>query len=228
LSIDDIVSEAVRIADREGFAALSMRRLAQALDVGTMTLYWYLDSRDDLTDLVLDAIAKEQLLDSAQFDDWREGLRAIARASKALFERHPWMIEAVGRRTGFGPNMMRHVEQSLTIVNNLDVDDQEKGRILNAVDDYAIGHATRALAMSERLRETGYSEQQWFDALRPYLETMFESGKFPLLEHFFHNDDVQFDDGDDENFEYGLDVVIAGIEAQLASKSTSKSAGTAE
>src|SRR3954452_23694585 len=90
LSRAQIVRTALKIADEEGLAEVSIRRIARELRSGAMSLYHYFDSRDELLDLMGDTIAGEMLVPELP-TDWREALRAIAVHSRATFLRHPWL-----------------------------------------------------------------------------------------------------------------------------------------
>jgi AcrR family transcriptional regulator len=80
------------VADAEGLEAVSMRRVASELGLGTMSIFHYVKSKDELLDLVGDRIIGGQLVDDAALRrGWREGLTAIARATRRNFERHPSM-----------------------------------------------------------------------------------------------------------------------------------------
>src|ERR1700754_5304288 len=89
----EIVAAAVRIADAEGVDAVSMRRLADELGVATMTPYTHVESKDELIDLMRDAVAAEMLLPEPLPDDWRTALRTIAHKTQDAFEAHPWSLD---------------------------------------------------------------------------------------------------------------------------------------
>src|SRR3954469_7572027 len=124
-SRDDIAQAAVNVADADGIEAVSMRRVASELGLGTMSLYHYVKSKDELLDLMGDRIMAGQLVDDADLGrGWREGLPALAQATRANFEPPPWMGRALSPRpsTVPGPNALRHVDQSLAAVADLGVD----------------------------------------------------------------------------------------------------------
>src|SRR5258707_13855189 len=91
LSREKIAAAALGIADREGFEAVSMRRVAQELKVGTMSLYYYVKTKDDLVAVMDDALMSEALLPSLP-KDWERGMMEIARRTHAVFVRHPWAL----------------------------------------------------------------------------------------------------------------------------------------
>jgi len=99
LSVDRIVTEAIEVVDTEGFAALSMRRVASALGVGTMSLYTHVPGKGELVDLMFDAVLGELYAgDDDGSAGWRARLEHVAVANWALYRRHPWAVHvATGR-----------------------------------------------------------------------------------------------------------------------------------
>jgi AcrR family transcriptional regulator len=143
LGPDAIVDAALLIVDREGFDALSMRRIAQELGVGTMSLYHHVADRDALIDRMADAVTGEMLVPDAVLDDWRAGLSAIAHATRGMFLRHPWVLQGFHHGRPPTPSLVRHIEQSMRVARALPVDDDTRRAILMAVDDLAVGTAVR-------------------------------------------------------------------------------------
>ncbi|MBX5483044.1 MAG: helix-turn-helix transcriptional regulator [Myxococcaceae bacterium] len=85
-----IAAAALEIADKEGFEAVSMRRIADALGAGTMTLYHYVRTKDELVALLDDALMAEILVPEDELSDhWQEALTTIARRTRKVFIRHP-------------------------------------------------------------------------------------------------------------------------------------------
>src|SRR5215213_8438643 len=92
LSIDRIVRAAVEIADADGMAALSMRRVAERLGVGTMSLYTYVPGKAELIDLMLDTVYGETAKPDTVPGGWRGRLEQVARENWELYRRHRWML----------------------------------------------------------------------------------------------------------------------------------------
>src|SRR5690349_1101973 len=109
LTRERIAAAALEIADTQGFDAVSMRNVARALGVGTMSLYHYIRTKDDLLALMDDRLMGEVVLPDGELpDEWREALAMIARRSHAAWTRRPWTLFAMqGAR--IGPNGMKHV-----------------------------------------------------------------------------------------------------------------------
>src|SRR5919112_5759983 len=108
LDRERITEVTVRLLDAEGLDKFSMRRLAAELNVTAMSLYWYVDTKDDLLELALDATYAELPLPDPENadEDWREQLRALATAYRALLVRHPWLSPLAGRFLNIGPNSL--------------------------------------------------------------------------------------------------------------------------
>jgi AcrR family transcriptional regulator len=223
-SRDDIAAAAVAVADAEGLEAVSMRRVASELGLGTMSLYHYVHSKDELLDLMGDRIMGGQLVDDADLErGWREGLTAIARATRANFERHPWMGGALSPRPSTipGPNALRHVDQSLAAVAHLGVDIPTQMEIMAVVDDYVIGFVVRSQRVSgyeEGLEEGTVAE--FMDAVFGHLQAQIESGRFPHLHAAVEanraaggkDEDLGRMASSEGRFERGLELILDGIE----------------
>lgn len=137
----EIAGAAIEIADEQGIEAVSMRNIAARLGVGTMTLYTWVESKDDLIAAMSNALAEQMLVPEPMPDDWREALTLIATATRDLFESHPWMLAGNRPPGRIGANMLRHVDQSLRAVRGLDLDWELRASVLQAVDHYALGYA---------------------------------------------------------------------------------------
>jgi AcrR family transcriptional regulator len=104
-----IVEAAVGLLDREGAEGLTMRRLAEQLGTGSTTLYWHVETKDDVLDLAYDEIVGEIPLPDAPADDWRRDAIALAVAWRAAMLRHPWTAALLGRPL-LGPNVLARLE----------------------------------------------------------------------------------------------------------------------
>jgi AcrR family transcriptional regulator len=226
-SRDDIAEAAIAVADNEGLEAVSMRRVASELGLGTMSLYHYVKSKDELLNLVGDRIMGGQLVDDAELRrGWREGLTAIAQATRRNFERHPWMGGAMSPRPTSipGPNAIRHIDQSLAAVADLGLDVASQMEIIGIVDDYVIGFAIRSQRLAEAEEEMGGDASEWMETMFDLLRERVESGDYPdLLRAVQANRAVGGRDEDlgrmtsaEGRFERGLGLLLDGIEAALA------------
>lgn len=111
LTREQLVEAAIAILDEDGYDALSMRHLAQRLGVAAPTLYWHVRNRDELLDLVADAIVGEVLAGFGAADDWRSTMSALARSLRDVLARHRGVASIVGLRPLAGPNALVALEQ---------------------------------------------------------------------------------------------------------------------
>ena len=144
LSRKKIATVALAIADEEGFEAVSMRRVAQELKVGTMSLYYYVKTKDDLIAVMDDALMGEALLPSLP-KDWKRAMMQIARRTHAVFMRHPWALVSMMSAPP-GLNAMRHMEQCLEALDETSMTAKQKIALLAMIDDFVFGHALRGAA----------------------------------------------------------------------------------
>jgi len=210
---DAVVRTAIAVADAEGLDAVSMRRVAKELRVGTMTLYSYVHNKGELLDLMGDEVMGEQLFEDDVPADWREALTDIARRLRGTWLRHPWMGSTLGRRPAIGPNSVKHFDESAAAVAGLDVDTKTAFSIIAAVDEYAMGFSYRELAEREFRRNAGMSMDEWRKVAEPYLRDLIATGAYPNVERFMLRDQPLIDDPD--RFEVGLRWLLDGIEASL-------------
>jgi AcrR family transcriptional regulator len=144
LTREKIAAVALAIADAEGFQAVSMRRVAQDLDVGTMSLYYYVKTKDDLVAVMDDALMGEILVPSPP-KDWKRAITEIAMRTRAVFLRHPWALVSMSSAPP-GLNAMRHMEQCLAALAETSMTAEQKLTLLAMVDDFVFGHALREAA----------------------------------------------------------------------------------
>ena len=174
---DEIAATAIRIADEEGFAAVSMRRIATELDAGTMTLYHYVRTKDELLTLVVDATMGEVVVPASQPipTDWRAALTMLAERTRSVLENHPWILD-ISDDPPVGPNTVRHFDQSLQAVAALDLSLTEKIDIVSAVDEYVFGYC-----LHHRNNQVAGDDSFDDDAVA-YVNRLVESGDYPQLE----------------------------------------------
>jgi AcrR family transcriptional regulator len=215
---EQIAETAIAIADAEGFDAVSMRRIASEIGAGTMTLYYYVRTKDELISLMDDAIMGELLIGDDELPEgWREGVAEIARRTHQIFLRHPWSLESLRNAEG-GPNGLRHVEQSLAVAARTGLEPEELLELSALIDDYVFGHVVRT---AELRRTMGDPDAQRMKGLIEYFEAQMETGDFPNVERALGRD-VRQGFGrmaalanDESRFERGLQKLLDGIELDL-------------
>jgi AcrR family transcriptional regulator len=182
LSRESIAAAALAIADTEGFANVSMRRVAQELGVGTMSLYYYVKTKDDLIAVMDDALMGEALLPSIP-KDWRRALTEIATRTRDLFLRHPWALVSMLSAPP-GINAMRHMEQCLEALAGTSMTAQQKLALLATVDDFVFGHALRE-ASADGAIDVEFAKAQMVTGDFPRLAEVFGRGRVPAQKDRF-------------------------------------------
>ncbi|MFI5912929.1 TetR/AcrR family transcriptional regulator [Dactylosporangium sp. NPDC051541] len=146
-SRERIAATALAIADAEGIDAVSMRNVAARLGAGTMTLYNYVETKDELFALMDDALLAESVFADGELPaGWREATAAIARRTWSVLVRHPWAV-TLRQGPAIGPNGMLHFEQSLAALAGTGLDQAAKIDVLMVVDAYVFGSALKAAEM---------------------------------------------------------------------------------
>jgi AcrR family transcriptional regulator len=170
---EDIAATAVRVADAEGLDAISMRRLATELDAGTMTLYYYVHTKDELLTLMIDAVMSEGIRPLPP-GDWRSAVTQIARGSKRILQAHPWILE-INDSNGFGPNAVRHFDQTLEAVARRGGSLEDQLDLATAVDEYVFGYCLMYRS------EYANPDQQSGGAMIAYVTSLLGSGRYPHI-----------------------------------------------
>ncbi|MET9121433.1 MULTISPECIES: TetR/AcrR family transcriptional regulator [unclassified Streptomyces] len=208
LSRDRIVRAAIRLADADGLDAVSLRKVATALDVRPMRLYGYIAGKEELLDLMVDAVHAEI---RPAGDGRREVLRSLAESTRRAAHAHEWLADLLGGRPQLGPGALATGEAVVAALDGVDLDDVMP--MVAAVNAYAIGAVRREIAERRAERATGMDERRWQVALGPYLERTFATGRFPALATVVR-DAAHLDA--DRTFRLGLDFLLDGIEARIA------------
>lgn len=220
---DRIVATAVRLADTEGIAAVSMRRIGVELGVPTMSLYRWVPSKDGLTTHMLDATLGRIDWPEPPPKGWRAQLEVVARAQWDISREHPWLAQLLSMtRPQLAPNAMMHTEWSMRALSGLGLSGGEALRISLTLVSFGIGTALAVDNELQAQRETGVTSDEWMNRQEAQAMAIFASGRYPFLAHFAEHED--FDAGLDVLFETGLGVILDGVERFLERKAVSRTA----
>ncbi|MET9441581.1 TetR/AcrR family transcriptional regulator [Streptomyces sp. NPDC006610] len=213
LTLERIVETAVEIADREGLAAVSMRRIATELGTGAMTLYRYVPGKAELLDLMLDRVQRPSQDPEALGDGgWRAALEALGRATLALYRRHPWLLQVNQSRPVLGPSAIEGTEKVLSRIRPMGLSDAELVSAILVVDNYVVGAARTRLYQEEAERSSGLTDAEFWQAQVPVLEKVMASGRYPVMASL----SAEAWGPDFDHFEFGLQRILDGLEALVA------------
>jgi AcrR family transcriptional regulator len=208
LSRERIVRAAIRLADSDGLAAVSLRNVAAALDVGPMRLYGYIATKEELLELMLDAVYAGI---RPAGDGWRHVLRSLAEATRQAAHQHEWFADLIGGRPQLGPHTLATGDAVVAAMHGVDLGTVVPA--IAAVSAYVIGAVRREIAERRAERATGTDQKQFQAAFGPYLSRTFATGRYPALATVVR-------DGPhltaDQTFQTGLDYLLDGIEARIS------------
>lgn len=198
LTRDRIVDAAVRLIEREGVEAVSMRRLAAELGAGTMSLYNHVPNKAVLVDLAAEQIMSEARPHHVDSDDWRDHIRAHARAVRELARQHPRAFVMLATRRLSSQAGFTTIEAALRNIERAGFRGKIAVGMMRAMVSYLLGTLMREVATSPELGGI---------ALSPYEDV--DTSAFPLSAEVL--DELGTYDHDHE-FEFGLELMIAALE----------------
>jgi AcrR family transcriptional regulator len=155
-----------------------MRRIAQEMGVGTMSLYYYVKTKTDLIAVMDDALMGEVLAPSLPAG-WCEALTVIATRTRDVFLRHPWALSSMLSAPP-GVNAMRHMEQCLQALAATTMTMREKLALLAMIDDFVFGYALREAASDPKI-DLNFAKAQLATGAFPGLKEAFGKGRPPAM-----------------------------------------------
>ena len=199
-----ILHAAIEGADAGGLEALSMRKLAETLAFAPMALYRHVAGKDDLVDGMVDLVFSELDL-PARGEDWRSAMRRRAISVRDAMIRHRWAIGLMESRRHPGPANLRHHDAVIGCLRAAGFSVAMTAHAYSVLDSYIYGFALTKMNLPFE------TEEQVADVAQKMLEP-FPENEYPYLVEFIteHAMKPGYDYGDE--FEYGLDLVLEGLE----------------
>ncbi len=220
LSKTRVLEAAMGLADRTGIETLTMRNLAQELGVEAMSLYYHVANKEALLDGLVDSLLAEIEHERGDFEvvqdqaGWLPTMRNLILTARTVMLRHPWAPRVIESRTTMTPTLLRYFNALLGIMI--------EGGFSNDLGHHAM-HAlgSRALGFNQELFEPDNTDQGDEEAeammadLGPQLPYL-----MGMLAEVVHDDpDTTLGWCDDQTeFEFGLDLLLTGLEARRASR----------
>ncbi len=228
VSLGDLVSAAVAIADAEGIEAVSPRRVAEAVGTSSMSFYTHIPDKAVLLDLMLDAVsgpAEGESPVSMNFDParWRDNVTLVAREYRAFFLRHPWVSQVSSHRPVLGPNTLKAYEHFLSTFDGLGLSEVEMDLSVSMVANYVHGAVRDVLRASQVKAQTGISDDDWWYTIAPFLETI-DFSPYPVSSRVGPVVGELYGLGNpDMAFDFGLERLLDGLATLIASKTAQSS-----
>ena len=207
LSRGRVVQTALKLADKGGIESMSMRRLGQELGVEAMALYYHFRNKEEVIDGIVDLVFGEIEL-PASGSDWRAAMRARAIAVRDALLRHRWAIGLMESRRNPGSANLRHHDAVIGSLLAGGFNMAGAAHAYSALDSYIYGFALTKMNLP--FEDTADIAELAQEMLKPYAE-----GEYPNLAAFITEHAMQpgYDYADE--FEYGLDVMLDGLEGAL-------------
>jgi AcrR family transcriptional regulator len=211
-----VVRAAVELLDEEGLAGLSMRKLAGRLSAGATSLYWYVETKDDLLEYVIDEIYGEVDVPDADLAGWRAGATLFAHSLRATILRHPWIPEAISTRANIGPNAMSLSSRSAALFRSAGFTDLNLEHAQSALLSYVLGNAGIQAAWLATVKASGKTVNEWTgEAYAQAIQAA--KDEYPDLRRRMSEwadaDPLQMQEA---SFTYGLECLLDGFEARLS------------
>ncbi|RGA02601.1 TetR/AcrR family transcriptional regulator [Microbispora triticiradicis] len=226
LTTVQVAAAAIELADHDqDLESLSMRRVAEALGVGTMSLYTYIASRDELLEIMLDTVYAEavhELGTPGDADSWEDGLRQMARVNWELYLRHPWVLQIFTGRPPLGPNTIAKYERELRTVDGIGLTDVEMDAVITLVHTHVEGVARQRIEADRTVRRTGLTDEQWWKTVEPALSEVFDPSAFPIASRVGQaaGQAYQSAHNPEHAYAFGLERLIAGLAVLVAERSS--------
>ena len=220
LSLQRIVEAAVKLADADGLAAISMGRVAAELGASTMSLYRYVAAKDELLALMVDAAGGPPPAPPGPGEGWREGLSRWAWAELRMHRRHPWVVRVPIGGPPATPNQVTWLEQGLRCLRDTGLAEGEKLSVILLLTGYVRNYATLEADLAEAAAGSG-SGAAGRSTMSDYgrlLARLTDAERFPALHAVINAGVLDEPDDLDAEFVFGLERVLDGVDALVRAR----------
>jgi AcrR family transcriptional regulator len=221
LTVDRIVEAAIRVADTDGLDAVSMGRVAAEAGTAPMSLYRHVASKDELIDLMVDAAwgtmsARPTGGGAAEGEGWRAGLARCAWEMRRAAQRHPWIVRVPLHSLPVMPNEVAWFNDVLTCLRGTGLAEARKASVVMLLAGFVRNLATTEADIAAAMRASGQGPQEWMSGWAAVIRNVADRDRFPALAEFMDARVFEMDDGPDDEFIFGLDRILDGIEVLVA------------
>jgi AcrR family transcriptional regulator len=202
-----VLQAAIAFADEQGIGALTMRKLGQSLGVEAMSLYNHVGNKDELLDGMVDAVFSEIALPPSD-DNWKLATKKRSVSTRQALSRHRWALALTQSRTASGPATMKHHDAVIGCLRNAGFSIDMMAHAFSLIDSYIYGFAQQEASLPFEGAELPV------DVVEMFVQQLRRT-EYPYLTEFAMEHVLQpgYDYGDE--FEYGLDLILDGLERVL-------------
>ncbi|MEU8420589.1 TetR/AcrR family transcriptional regulator [Micromonospora sp. NPDC048835] len=215
MSVPTIVDAAVRVADADGLAAVSMSRVAKELGAATMALYRYVGSKDELLMLMVDTGYGPSPGPPAAEADWRAGLTRWAWAEHDVLRHRSWLLHVPISGPPITPQQLGWMEDGLRCLDGTALGEGEKMSVLLLITGYVRNEATLTSQVAEGSRAAGVEPSEMMPAYSRTVARLIDPARFPALHRVLAAGVLHQADNPDDEFTFGLDRILDGVEALI-------------
>lgn len=199
-----ILQASLKIIDEKGIEALSMRMLGNMLGVEAMSLYNHVINKEDIIDGVLDLVVEEITIPSGE-TDWPTAMKERAVSALGAFKRHPWASLLMDSRISHTPTRLYYYDKIIGILIKAGFTLEEAGHAFSVLDSYVYGFGRQLLNMTNDAKTDSRKGAEAFADIPesyPYLIQMAEM----IMSKGYNSD---------EDFQFGLNLIINGLEQMI-------------
>lgn len=200
LSREKVLQAAIRFADEHGIEALSMRRLGQELGVEAMSLYKHVRNKEDLLHGITDLVVAEIVVPE-EASGWKEAMRSRALSAHQVLLRHPWANILMGSQFNLGPHMLGYINSTLRWLLDAGFSEGLAVDAWHTMDSFIYGYVLQELNLPFDQAESDQMAASFLEHL--------PVDRYP---HFGRVVGFMIGQGYRDNFEFGLDLMLSGLE----------------
>ncbi|MGL5853284.1 MAG: TetR/AcrR family transcriptional regulator [Phycicoccus sp.] len=227
ISTRNLTGLAIKIADREGLDAVTIRHLAQEAGVTAMALYPHIGGRSQLVELMLDAHAGQVYADGelpAALPDWHEAVRFVAQRNYDAAITHPWILHVPALRPVPGPGVTSKYEHELAALDSIGLSDVQMDHALTAVLGLAHAAAQAQTGLARARADTGRSDLEWWQQVGPALAAAMRGREYPLAERVGTAAGLAANSPADPvaALDYSVGLLLSGLDLTLSTNRTTR------
>ncbi|WP_433330743.1 TetR/AcrR family transcriptional regulator [Spirillospora sp. CA-294931] len=203
LSRERLLAAAVTVADNEGIAALTMRKIADRLGVESMSLYHHVADKSEILDGMVDAVFAEIEL-PARGTDWRTAMRQRAVSARAALVRHPWAVGLMDSRADPGPATLRHHDAVIGCLRQAGFSVAMAAHAFSVLDSYIYGFALQEVSLP-------FATSEELEAVAENIQQQMPADEYPHLTELMTEHALKPGYAYADEFSYGLDLILDGL-----------------